>query len=93
MRLILNDIPKRMIEMKEPDDKCMIFMNDNLNRFLGISDKPNKILHVFSFSKSRDTYIDADFKPNVNIFTPKSIIVACDIVQDTIFAGERLKLL
>ena len=79
--------------MKEPNYKCMIFMNDNLNRFLGISDKPNEIVHVFSFSKSRDTYIDADFEPNINIFTPKSIIVACDIVQDTILLVRNLKLL
>ena len=38
------------------------------------------------------TYV-AEYEPNVHAYTPKSIIVTCDIVEDTIFGGERLKLL
>ena len=41
--LILDKIPKGLIEMEQPDDKCHIFMNDHLNKILGISDKSEKI--------------------------------------------------
>ena len=37
--------------------------------------------------------IEAPYAPNIHAYTPKSIIVTCDIVGDTIFGGERLKLL
>ena len=42
--------------------------------------------------KKYHTY-EANYAPNVHAYTPKSIIVTCDIVDDTIFGGERLKLL
>ena len=35
----------------------------------------------------------AEYEPNEHAYSPKSIIVTCDIVEDTIFGGERLKLL
>ena len=35
----------------------------------------------------------AKHPPNINFFSPKTIIVACNIVEDTIFGGERVKLL
>ena len=37
--------------------------------------------------------IEAFYTPNIHAFTPKSIIVTCDIVGETVFGGERLKLL
>ena len=33
------------------------------------------------------------FSPNINLLSPKTIIVACNIVEDTIFGGECVKLL
>ena len=30
---------------------------------------------------------------NINAYTPKSFIVTCDIVDQTVFGGERLKFL
>ena len=35
----------------------------------------------------------AKHPPNINFFSPKTIIVTCNIVEDTIFGGERVKLL
>ena len=37
--------------------------------------------------------IEALYIPNIHAYTPKSIIVTCDIVDETVFGGERLKLL
>ena len=37
--------------------------------------------------------IEAFYTPNLHAFTPKSIIVTCDIVDETIFDGQRLNLL
>ena len=31
--------------------------------------------------------------PNIHAYTPKSIIVTCNIVDETVFVGDRLKLL
>ena len=72
-------------------DVYLITFNNNMMKFLGFH-RNNSII-ILSKRKAFKTNIEADFKPNINAFTPKSIIVACDIVQDTIFAGERLKLL
>ena len=30
---------------------------------------------------------------NIHAYIPKSIIVTCDIVDETVFGGERIKLL
>ena len=35
----------------------------------------------------------ARYPPNINFLSPKTIIVNSDIVEDTIFGGERVKLL
>ena len=41
----------------------------------------------------KSKYIEAYYTPNLHAFTPKSIIVTCDIVGETVFGGQRLKLL
>ena len=41
----------------------------------------------YELSKYKHT-IEAPYAPNVDAYTPKSIIVTCDIVGDTIFGGE-----
>ena len=38
-------------------------------------------------------YDESDFEPDIIAFAPRCIIVTCNVVQDTILAGERLKLL
>ena len=40
MILLIDNSPEGLIEMKHENDKCCICMNDNLNKILGISDKP-----------------------------------------------------
>ena len=60
----------------------------------------SKILGFSVTNSSRRLYltenshsIDAMYIPNIHADTPKSIIVTCDIVDETVFSGERLKLL
>ena len=37
--------------------------------------------------------ITSQFKSKLSVFTPKYLIICCDIVDDTIFSGEHVKLL
>ena len=37
--------------------------------------------------------IEAYYTPNIHAYTPKCIIVTSDIVDETVFGGERVKLL
>ena len=37
--------------------------------------------------------VDARYMPNIHAYTPKCIIVTCDIVDETVFGGEHIKLL
>ena len=37
--------------------------------------------------------VDACYMPNIHAYTPKCIIVTCDIVDETVFGGEHIKLL
>ena len=62
-------------------------------KFLGFVGFEKDISLSVSLSKQHMKEFEANFEPMINTFTPKSIFIACDIVQDTIFAGERLKLL
>ena len=71
-------------------DYYSLFLNEYLNKILGFSVKGEKKIH--SLTKKYHT-IEAPYPPNIHAYTPKSIIVTCDIAADTIFGGERLKLL
>ena len=70
------------------EDSISIYFNEYLTKMLGFRDKSK----VLGFTRKSNTYV-APYEPNVHAYTPKSIIVTCDIVEDTIFGGERLKLL
>ena len=70
------------------EDLITIYTNEYLSKMLGFRDK-NKIL---GFRRKVHTYV-AEYEPNEHAYTPKSIILTCDTVEDTIFGGERLKLL
>ena len=70
------------------EDLTTLYMNEYLTKMLGFRDKSK----VLGFTRKSNTYV-APYEPNVHAYTPKSIIVTCDIVEDTIFGGERLKLL
>ena len=47
---------------------------------------------MLGFTRKKQWHV-AEYEPNRHVYSPKSIIVTCDIVEDTIFGGERLKLL
>ena len=60
----------------------------NMVRFLGLTIVA-KDKYLFVFSRWYPVKW-ADFEPDINTFTLRGIIVTCNVVQDTIFAGERL---
>ena len=61
-----------------------------MNKILGFTMNNEKRRH--DLTKKYHT-IEAPYSPNIHAYTPKSIIITCDIVGDTIFGGEGLKLL
>ena len=61
-----------------------------MSKILGFSINDEK--RRFNVTKRHSIY-EANYAPNIHAYTPKSIIVTCDIAEDTIFGGERLKLL
>ena len=67
-----------------------LFFNGYLSKILGFLIKDEQTR--YDITKKYHTY-EANYAPNIHAYTPKSIIVMCDIVEDTIFGGERLKLL
>ena len=77
-----------MRKLVAKEDRTSIYFNEYLTKMLGFMDM-NKVL---GFTRKFNTHV-APYEPNVHAYTPKSIIVTCDIVEDTIFGGERLKLL
>ena len=64
--------------------------NGYLNKILGFTIKAGAARH---FLTKKYKTIDAPYMHNINAYTPKSFIVTCDIVDQTVFGGERLKLL
>ena len=62
--------------------KCVLCSNRN---FIKMRD------YFTLYQKSHS--IDAMYILNIHAFTPKNIIVTCDIVDETVFGGEHLKLL
>ena len=85
---VTSKIKKTIFKKKE--DYCTLIFNGYLNKILGFTVKDeNRRYDLSKKSKS----IDAYYTPNIHAYTPKSIIVTCDIVDETIFGGERLKLL
>ena len=67
----------------------MVF-NGYLNKILGFTVKGEARRH--DLTKKFHT-LEAPHTPNIHAYTPKSIIVTCDIVGETVFVGEHLKLL
>ena len=47
---------------------------------------------MLGFTRKKQWHV-AEYEPNKHAYSPKSIIVTCDMVEDTIFGGEHLKLL
>ena len=74
----------------EESDVCTLLFNGYLTKLLGFSVKGEN-MRIDLTKKSR--YFEAIYTPNLHAFTPKSIIVTCDIVDETVFGGQRLKLL
>ena len=61
-----------------------------MNKILGFTVKAeNKIYNL----SRKFASIEAYYTPNIHAYTPKCMIVTCGIVDETVFGGERLKLL
>ena len=65
-----------------------------MSRFLGFA-SGSQILCIYLSFKRQNWVMEnvANSKPNIHAFTQKSVNVTCNIVQDTKFGGDRLKLL
>ena len=61
-----------------------------MKKILGFTIKAENKIH---FLTKKYKSIEAPYMHNIHAYTPKSIIVTCDIVDETVFGGERLKLL
>ena len=72
------------------DEYYTLDFNGYLNKTLGFTIKAGAGRH---FLTKKYNTIDAPYMHNINAYTPKSFIVTCDIVDQTVFGGERLKLL
>ena len=68
------------------EHKTALHLNEYLSKILGFRDK------MLGFTRKKQWHV-AEYEPNKLTYSHKSIIVTCDIVEDTIFGGERLKLL
>ena len=59
-----------------------------MSKILGFS--VTNVARGINLSKNSHS-IDAMYIPNIHAFTPKSVIATCDIVDETVFGGDRLK--
>ena len=85
-RVILKIRKKSVVK----EDRYTLFFNSYMNKILGFTLKTEP--KRYDLTRKWHT-IEAPYAPNIHAYTPKSIIMTCDIVGDTIFGGERLKLL
>ena len=69
---------------------CTLFFNEYLNKILGFTVKGAHRRHDLT---RKINSIEAYYTPNIHAYTPKCIIVTSDIVDETVFGGERVKLL
>ena len=85
---VITKIKKRSLQWE--DDAYIVYFNGFMSKILGYkTDAKDSTLRI----SRRHHTAEARFSPNIHAYTPKSIIITCDIVGDTIFGGERLKLL
>ena len=95
VQIFLNRDRKRVtLKLKrknlKKNDFYTLFFNGYLNKILGFTVKGEARRH--DLTKKFHT-LEAPYTPNIHAYTPKSIIVTCDIVGETVFGGEGLKLL
>ena len=69
---------------------CTLFFNGYLNKMLGFTVKGEARRHDLT---RKFNSLEAYYATNIHAYTPKSFIVTCDIVDQTVFGGECLKLL
>ena len=91
LNISLSDKNRVTIKLKNrknlaAEHKTALLLNEYLSKILGFRDK------MLGFTRKKQWHV-AEYEPNEHAYSPKSIIVTCDIVEDTIFGGERLKLL
>jgi hypothetical protein len=69
-------------------------LSPNLAHILGFKIyDPNKKNEVFEVEFNKTETQFASSEPDLFFFVPRNLIVCCDIVDDTIFGGEHVKLL
>ena len=74
----------------EESEVFTLYLNGYFTRLLGFSAKGEDMRFDLTI---KSKHIKAMYPPNIYAFTSKSIIVTCDIVDETIFNGQRLNLL
>jgi len=74
----------------QSDTVISITMSPDLAPILGFT-KPFERFHGFNLTEY-DSYL-APYEPNLFVTYPKNLIISCDVVDNTIFGGEHVKLL
>ena len=74
----------------QSDTVISITMSSDLAPILGFT-KPFERFHGFNLTEY-DSYL-APYEPNLFVTYPKNLIISCDVVDNTIFGGEHVKLL
>ena len=80
-------LKKKNLKMR---DYFTLYFNGYLSKILGFS--VTNLATKVDISKKKKHH-RADYQPHIHAFTPKNIIVTCDIVDETIFNDQRLNLL
>lgn len=85
--LTLPSLGKVLVRPIKQEDTLVSF-SDNLALILGLSDEQKN----FNFNTSSRRLISTN-KVNINANVPTQFIVGCDVVESSIFGGERRKIL
>ena len=73
-------------------DNVSIVLSSFLAHILGFTADVNEDNVLLSFP-SKGTSRSPSFPPNIMALLPRNLIICCDVVDDTIFAGQHVKLL
>ena len=88
-RIVINKLRKFSVK-----NSRFLEFSPYLAKILGFTKdvEKNPFIVTFMGNSAQKTFISEN-PPNITFLSPKTIIVACNIVEDTIFGGERVKLL
>ena len=74
------------------EDNVAIVLSSYLAHILGFTAGVNENDLQLTFP-SKGTKRSPPFPPNIMVLLPRNLIICCDVVDDTIFAGQHVKLL